>query len=449
MMVLPHAWIAASLPDVLAELPTGNIIDQGWSPKCESFPSQNEDAWGALKTTAIQDGRFEQQHTKQLPKSLVPKPALEVQKGDLLMTCAGPRIRCGVICRIDHVRPKLFISGKMYRFRPNEEVIVGDFLLGVLRSPGLQISIDRIKTGGNESGLNLTQERFKSLTIPLPPLREQQQIVRKIDALTARALAARTNLIAVEKLVGRYRQSVIDAIFASYELTVPLLDLVDQGTGIPYGIVQTGEPYDEGVPTVRAGDIKGFRLLEERLKRVAPEVAAQYGRTKLKGGEVLIAIRGSVGETCVVPASMKDANISREVALIPVSAATEASFIMYFLRSAQAAQYIKANVKGVAQSGINLRDLKRLPCPDLDIMKQREIVRAIEVAFARIDRFAAEAVNVLKLLSRLEQRILTKAFAGELTSQDSSAESAGVLLERIRARRACATKTRKGRRATA
>ncbi len=449
MKDLPRGWAAARIPDVLAELPTGSVIDQGWSPKCENFPSENVETWGALKTTAIQDGRFEQQHTKQLPEHLEPKPALEVREGDLLMTCAGPRIRCGVICRVDQVRPKLFISGKMYRFRPNEEVADGDYLLGVLRSPDLQIAIDRIKTGGSESGLNLTQDRFKGLTIPLPPAREQRRIVRKLEILNACTNTARTHLATIEKLVERYRQSVIDAIFLPYDLTVPLLELVDQDTGIPYGIIQTGEPYEGGVPTVRAGDIKAFRLLEDGLKLVDPEVAAQYGRTRLKGGEVLISIRGSVGETCIVPASMRGNNISREVALVPVGTDTDAAFIMYFLRSAQAAQYIKANIKGVAQSGINLRDLKSLPCPDVQRLEQHEIVHQIETSFAKIDRLAAEAARALKLLGHLDQCILTKAFSGELVTQDPNDEPAEGLLERIRATRRAEPRKRRARRGKA
>ena len=445
MTELPQGWASAEIPDVLAELPTGNIIDQGWSPKCENFPSESEETWGALKTTAIQDGRFVPQHTKQLPDHLEPKPALEVREGDLLMTCAGPRVRCGVICRVERVRPKLFISGKMYRFRPNQEVVDGDYLLGVLRSPDLQRAIDQIKTGGSESGLNLTKDRFKSLSLPLPPLAEQRRIVRKLDTLSARSTAARTHITAIETLVERYRQAVIDTAFSSLDLTVPLLELVDQETGIPYGIVQTGEPFDGGIPTVRAGDIKGFRLLEGGLKQVDPAIAAQYGRTKLKGGEVLIAIRGSVGETCVVPASMRGNNISREVALVPVSADVDAAFIMYFLRSVQAAQYIKANIKGVAQTGINLRDLKNLPCPDLTQLEQHQIVRRIEAAFAKIDRLAAEAAKALKLLGHLDQRILAKAFAGDLVPQDPTDEPAETLLARIRETRTAAPKSRRGR----
>lgn len=297
--------------------------------------------------------------------------------------------------------------------------------------------------------LELSGKRMAELQIPLAPVPEQKRIVFKLDSLSARTSTARTHLNAITKLVERYRQSVIDTTFALFELTVPLIDLVDSDTGIPYGIVQTGDHQEDGVPTVRAGDIKGFRLLEEGLKRVRPDVAEQYRRTKLKGGEVLIAIRGSVGETCVVPGTMAGNNISREVALIPVTEDTNASFIMYFLRSAQAAQYIKANIKGVAQTGINLRDLKRLQCPDLDKHTQAETVRLIESAFAKVDRLASEAEKVLKLTDRLEERILAKAFAGELVPQDPNDEPASELLERIREARANAPQNTRPRRTKA
>lgn len=305
------------------------------------------------------------------------------------------------------------------------------------------------KAHGGAGLQHVTKGRFEETEIPLPPLPEQRRIVRKLETLSARGTTARTHFTAIEKLVERYRQAVIDAAFSAFELTVPLLELVDQETGIPYGIVQTGEPFEGGVPTVRAGDIKGFRLLETGLKRVDPAVAAQYGRTKLKGGEVLIAIRGSVGETCVVPASMRGSNISREVALVPVAPDVDAAFIMYFLRSIQAAQYIKANIKGVAQTGINLRDLKNLPCPDLVQVEQREIVRRIETAFGKIDRLAAEAAKALKLLGHLDQRILAKAFAGDLVPQDPTDEPAETLLARIREARATAPTRKRGRKAKA
>ncbi|HBB8470003.1 TPA: hypothetical protein J5G28_004249, partial [Escherichia coli] len=49
---------------------------------------------------AIQDGFFLDNEHKKLPAAKLPKPRLEVKTGDLLVTNAGPRSRCGIICLV-------------------------------------------------------------------------------------------------------------------------------------------------------------------------------------------------------------------------------------------------------------------------------------------------------------------------------------------------------------
>jgi type I restriction enzyme, S subunit len=63
------------------------------------------------------------------------------------------------------------------------------------------------------------------------------------------------------------------------------------------------------------------------------------------------------------------------------------------------------------------------------------VSRRIETVFAWIDRLASEAGNARKLIDRLDQAVLAKAFRGELVPQDPNDEPASVLLEHIRADR--------------
>jgi type I restriction enzyme S subunit len=295
----------------------------------------------------------------------------------------------------------------------------------------------------------LSGSRAAELSIPISPLPEQRRIVAKIDSLTAQSKRARDHLDHVPRLVEKYKLAILDFAFRETFGRTPLETLVDAKRGIPYGIVQTGLPIENGVPTIRCGDIKNFSVSKDHLKRVSPEIEAGYTRTRLQGGEVLIAIRGTVGEPCVVPSDFIGYNISREVAMIPAGPETVPEFLMYFLASSEARQFILGNVKGVAQQGINLRDLRDLPTPVSPKTEQQEIVRRIETAFTWIDRLTAEATSARKLVDKLDQAVLAKAFRGELVPQDPNDEPASVLLDRIRAERAAAPKAKRGRRKSA
>ena len=280
--------------------------------------------------------------------------------------------------------------------------------------------------------LELSVKRVGQIAIPIPPISEQKRIVAKLDRVIDRISIAKSELESIIALIEDYKQIVIDQSFSPLDLTAPLLSLVDPYRGIPYGIVKTGKSYPDGVPTVRAGDIKNFRIVPKQLKRVDPDIAARYSRTTLQGGEVLIAIRGSIGATCVAPCTMAGNNISREVALIPGSPSVSPEFLMYFLKSDRATAYISRNVKGIAQTGINLRDLRRLPCPDIDIDEQERIAARISDVFERIDSVAAIGAATTALLPMLEDSVRSLAFRGKLVQQNDADEPARAVLARIK-----------------
>ena len=220
---------------------------------------------------------------------------------------------------------------------------------------------------------------------------------------------------------------------------VPLSSLVDADRGITYGIVQTGPEYPDGVPTVRGGDIKNFSIRISGLKRVNPRIENPYARTRLRGGEVLVAIRGTVGSTAVAAEDMAGMNISREVAMLPVLPGVLPQYLMYFLGSPQAASEIQSNIKGVAQAGINLSDLRNLLVRVPPVSEQRRIVAKIEELQARTRRAREALASVAQLLESFRQSVLAAALRGDLTAKwrihSPDIEPASLLLQRIRAER--------------
>jgi type I restriction enzyme S subunit len=208
---LPPGWAMASIEDLFWPLEDGRTLHQGWSPLCEKTPAPTDADWGVLKTTAIQAGAFLPQHNKTLPKHLTPRPQTEVKSGDILITCAGPRVRCGVACLVRHTRPRLMMSGKMYRFRVSPDHFDARFLEAYLLTSRAAAAVDKMKTGGSDSGLNLTHDRFRPLPVPVAPLKEQRRIMDSIDELFSDLDAGIATLERVQTKLKIYRASVLKA----------------------------------------------------------------------------------------------------------------------------------------------------------------------------------------------------------------------------------------------
>lgn len=156
-------------------------LDQGWSPKCLNLNSKNEDEWAVIKTSAVQHGYFCEEENKILPTTLKPRLQHEIKKGDILITRAGPRVRVGVCSLVRKVRPKLINCDKVYRIRVNTQLIAPEYFELVLNSPFYQREIEKLKTGINDSGVNLTQNGFLQISIPLRSIEKQKEIVQELE----------------------------------------------------------------------------------------------------------------------------------------------------------------------------------------------------------------------------------------------------------------------------
>lgn len=182
-------------------------------PKCENEPSTSPSDWAVIKTTAIQEMEFLDYENKRLPKHLKPRPNLEIQAGDILITRAGPRVRAAVTCMVDSVRPRLIICDKVYRFRARKNKTTPNYLNVFLNSPLIVQELDEMKTGISDSGVNLTQSKFRALQIALPSLTEQQEIVRRVEALFAIADRIEARLATAQKTVERLTPATLAKAF--------------------------------------------------------------------------------------------------------------------------------------------------------------------------------------------------------------------------------------------
>lgn len=246
--VLPEGWCWASVGQLVASL------DQGWSPKCKKRPASS-DEWGVMKTTAVQHLAFLEDENKAITADLQPRANLELRVGDLLVTRAGPRTRVGVCCLVRQVRRRVMLCDKVYRLKVNDGLSTS-YVEVALNSPIVLNELEKLKTGISDSGVNLTQERFKALAIPIPPRREQDAIELAVSKQLSVSDDVRRMASADLRRITRLKQALLKRAFEG--------KLVDQD--------RTDEPAERLLARIRAeraGVIAPKKTLGRRARKAS------------------------------------------------------------------------------------------------------------------------------------------------------------------------------------
>ena len=266
--------------------------------------------------------------------------------------------------------------------------------------------------------LEVSGAEFARIEVPLPPVRERQLIAEILDTLDT---TIRQTEAIIEKLKqvkqGLLHDLLTRGIDANGELRPPqsqapclykdsplgwipvewkakvLDELVDQRRPIVYGILMPGQGHEDGVPVVKVKDIVDGCILLDQLLLTSPVIDREYKRSRLKAGDLLFTIRGSVGRTAFVPAPLENANITQDTARIGVSG-LDARFIREYLAMSVPGRFIATHTLGVAVQGINLRDVRRIPvaAPARD-----EAERIADMLAASNERITAEDLRAKKL----------------------------------------------------
>jgi len=442
MTALPTGWTMTPIGDVLAPLEDGRTLHQGWSPRCDSEPSEADDVWAVLKTTAVQAGHFLPEHNKRLPSHLSPRPLLAVREGDLLITCAGPRNRCGVACLIANTRPKLMISGKMYRMRFDDQQTDARYIAAYLQSTDAHLAIDRMKTGGSDSGLNLTMDRFRRLPLPLAPLDEQRRIVDAIEQQFSRLDDADEALRRVGPSLNAHRVATLRSVFLQEWPERELQEVAHAQLG-----KMLSEKSKKGVNPKPYLRNKNVRWEHVDVSDVAEMdfTEQEVEKFRLKAGDVLICEGGAgVGRTGIWRDELEVCCYQKALHRVRPGSDLLPEFLVHFMRYLVESRRLDQHLSGVAIGHFPQEDLRtlKLPLPPVDL--QAELV-------ARLDRQSSVSASLerglesaLRKSQALRRVVLREAFAGRLATVGVRDESSPAdLMDRSTERAASAGSTRR------
>lgn len=179
------------------------------------------------------------------------------------------------------------------------------------------------------------------------------------------------------------KSQFVDAVQSAHNPPfVCLDDLVREGRPITYGIVKPGGNVEDGIPIIKVKDYPNGTIDESDLLYASPAIEEKYARSRLKQGDLLFSIRGSVGRMAFVPESLAGANLTQDTARLSLREELDPEYIRGVLRLPEVDHWIRHHIKGVAVQGVNLRDLRNLEIPILSEGKQAELGRFV----AQVDK---------------------------------------------------------------
>lgn len=304
---------------------------------------------------------------------------------------------------------------------------------------------------------NISGSLIEQLSTPLPPLNEQKRIAEKVESLLNKIEEAE-QLIEDAKGTFELRQAaILDKAFRG-ELTAKWreekqfenVDSKRESRNVgPYklpngwvweklgelGKMERGKSkhrprndpklFGGDYPFIQTGDVARSKDYIEYYTQTLSEFGLNQSKL-FPDGTVCITIAANIADTAILkfPCCFPDS----VVGFIPNEESISSEFVHYYITTIK--NDLEHYAPATAQKNINLKILNEVLVPIPPIKEHDEILKQISYLLDNEDK-ASEFLMVENSIDLLKQSILSKAFRGELGTNDANEESAIELLKEV------------------
>lgn len=355
------------------------------------------------------DGRAD--FTRSRPANEVSTGYTLFRRGDVLVPKITPTFEAGRVAVADIPTEVGAGTTELHIVRPRSGVDAR-FLAYVLRSqPFLQDGATRLQGVGNLR--RVPAEFLEKFPVAISDPPQQRAIADYLDRETAQIDTLIEEQRGLLGLLDERSQAVIDEAFepATANPTRVLRLLRHRPS---YGVLKPDyvDAESGSVSLIRVGDI--LRLHERpQLPQISSKQSAEYARTELLGGEVVLGVVGKLGQAAVIPRDMTPANTNRPVAVLRCRNEVPAELLALWFRTTEFhRQAADATAGDSIQPTLGMRDLSSFtvnwparPAEALDGLRQE---------LSSIANLADSASQCIALTQERRAALITAAVTGQI-----------------------------------
>ncbi|MHC5796131.1 restriction endonuclease subunit S [Lacisediminihabitans sp. FW035] len=297
---------------------------------------------------------------------------------------------------------------------------------------------DKLQSLGQGSTFQeLSGSSLAAIEFPLPGLSEQRQIAHYLDTHTAKidTLIGKQEQL-IETLAERRQAVISHAVTKGLDPLAELkssgmkwmghtpshwrklklrwsFDFLNGDRGINYP--SSDEMTDEGVPFINAGHLRKGDLDWAAMNYITPEKYAQMGGAKLRSGDILYCLRGSLGKNALVQRLDAGALASSLVAIRSKRLeCMHTRYLYLLLNSVAETQQREVISAGSAQPNLSAESVAAFSFFVPPLEEQQSITAFVDREINQMDGLSAKAGQMIDVLKERRQALISAAVTGKI-----------------------------------
>ena len=236
-----------------------------------------------------------------------------LQDGDILMSHINSETHLGKVARYEKYEGETIIHGmNLLCLRPNKNLVDSRYAFYYLSSEAFLHQIPRItKKSVNQASFNVAA--LKELTFPISSMEVQQPVADILDKANELIALRKEQLAKLDELV---KARFVEMFGDGNHPHIALIDLIIEGAGLSYGIVQPGDDGTGDMGVLRPVDMVDGKISTASIKYIDRSIGDGFKKTELYGDELLITVRGTTGITALTDIRFNGMNVTRGIAVV-------------------------------------------------------------------------------------------------------------------------------------
>ena len=267
------------------------------------------------------------------------------EKPTLLITCRGAT--CGTL---NICEPYSYVNGNAMALDNLTDEVDIKYLYYYLLNRGFE----DVVTGSAQP--QIVRQSLQKVNVTYPDKERQAEIVTVLEKASELIALRKKQLAKLDQLV---KSRFVELFGKRQYPKVALIDLIKEGSGLSYGIVQPGDDGTGDMGVLRPVDMVDGKISTASIKYIDRSIGDGFKKTELTGDELLITVRGTTGITALTDSRFAGMNVTRGIAVIRYDRnMINPVYLNAYLNTDESQRYIQEHTQGATLQQINLSDLR-------------------------------------------------------------------------------------------